>query len=193
MKTALSEFIAEINRTRKSGLLSITVKGANTQLKMFFREGEVYHVTCGHVKGAECLAQATEIEFAECFFMPEVSLNVHDGNLPPLADIIRFFKTAGTAVEIRQPDGKAAQPAGPGAAGISDFAGIREELKTALIRQIGPAGGKILSKVIEEKWRVSSPTRADLMKLIGLLKDEVEDGENRNQFTEEAEKIISFS
>ncbi len=192
MKTALSEFIAEINRTRKSGLLSIIVKGANTQLKMFFREGAVYHVTCGNVRGAECLAQATGIEFAECFFMPEVSLNVHDGNLPSLADIIQHFKTAGTVVEIKQPDGKAAHPAGPAAAGISDFAGIREELKTALIRQIGPAGAKVMSRIVEQKWQASSPpTREDLPRLVELLKDEIENPDDRNEFLKEAAKIIS--
>ncbi len=191
MKTPLSEFIAEINRTGKTGLLSITVKGVNTQLKMFFREGDVYHVTCGHVKGAECLAQATGNEFAECFFMPEVSLNVHDGNLPPLADIIRFFKTAGTAVAVKQPDGKAAHPTYPGAAGVSDFAGIREELKTALIRQIGPAGAKVMARTIEQKWNASSPpTREELLRLVDLLKDEIENPDDRNEFLKEATRII---
>lgn len=191
MKTQLSEFIAEINRARKTGLLSITVKGANTQLKMFFREGDVYHVTCGHAKGAECLAQATVSEFAECFFMPEVSLNVHDGNLPPLADIIRFFKTAGTAVEVKQPDGKTAHPTSPGAAGISDFGGIREELKTALIRQIGPAGAKVMARLIEQKWHASSPpTREEFLRLVDLLKDEIENPDDRNEFLKEAARII---
>ena len=191
MKTPLSEFIAEINRTRKTGLLSITVKGVNTQLKMFFREGDVYHITCGHVKGADCLAQAAGSEFAECFFMPEVSLNIHDGNLPPLADIIRFFKTAGTAVEVKQPDGKTAPPAYPGAAGISDFAGTGEELKTALIRQIGPAGARVTARIIEQKWHASSPpTREELLRLVDLLKDEIENPDDRNEFLKEAAGII---
>jgi hypothetical protein len=45
-------------------------------------------------------------------------------------------------------------------------------------------------KIVDEKWRVPSPTKADLQKLVGLLKEEIEDGENRTQFTRDAEKIL---
>ena len=191
MEIALSEFIAEINRSRKSGLLSIAVKGANTLLKLFFREGEIYHVTCGNVKGAECLAQAMGGEFAEYFFMPEVSLNVQEGNLPPLADIIRFFEAAGTAVEV---------PSHPGMGGSQQSraqtggapAAVQENLKLALIRQIGPAGAKVMSRTIEQKWRPSSPpTREELLSLVELLKDEIENPDDRNEFLKEATKTIS--
>lgn len=86
---------------------------------------------------------------------------------------------------------KTAPGGGTSSAASGDFARIQEELKVALIRQIGPAGGKVLKKIVEETWRVSSPTKPDLRNLVGLLKNEIEDGENRNQFAKEAEKIIA--
>ncbi len=191
MKTGLSEFIAEINRSGKSGLLSIAVKGANTQLKLFFREGQLYHVTCGSVKGKECLAQAVGQEFSQYFFMPEVLLNVQDGNLPPLADIIQFFRAADRAVEVPAHSGTGgSRPSGAQIAGVS--AAAQENIKLALVRQIGPAGAKVFSRTIEQKWRASSPaTREDLIRLTDILKDEIENPDDRNEFLKEAARIIS--
>jgi hypothetical protein len=191
MKTGLSEFIAEIYEGRKSGLLSIAVKGANTQLKLFFREGQLYHVTCGSVKGKECLAQAVGQEFSQYFFMPEVSLNVQDGNLPSLADIIQFFKAADKAVEVPAHSGTGgSRPPGAQTAGVS--AAAQENIKLALVRQIGPAGAKVFSRTIEQKWRASSPaTREDLIRLADILKDEIENPDDRNEFLKEAAKSIS--
>lgn len=191
MKTGLSEFITEINRSGKSGLLSIAVKGANTQLKLFFREGQLFHVTCGSVKGKECLAQAVGQEFSQYFFMPEVSLNVQDGNLPPLADIIRFFRASDKAVEASSfPETGGSRPPGAQTAGVS--AAAQENIKLALVRQIGPAGAKIMSRTIEQKWRASSPpAQEELLRLVDLLKDEIENPDDRNEFLKEAAKIIS--
>ncbi|MEK6744666.1 MAG: DUF4388 domain-containing protein [Nitrospirota bacterium] len=190
MKTGLSEFIAEIYQGRKSGLLSIAVKGANTQLKLFFREGQIYHATCGNMKGKECLAQAIGHEFSQYFFMPDVSLNARDGNLPSLADIIQLFRAADKAVEMpARPatgDNQASrvQPGGPAAA--------LEHLTLALIRQIGPVGAKVFSRTIEQKWHASpQPTREDLLRLVDILKDEIENPADRNEFLKETANIIS--
>lgn len=192
MKTGLSEFIAEIYEGRKSGLLSIAVKGVNTQLKLFFREGQLYHVTCGSVKGKECLAQAVGQEFSQYFFMPEVSLNVQDGNLPSLADIIQFFKAADKAVEVPAHSGTGgSRPSGAQSGGGPPAAAL-EHLAMALIRQIGPVGAKVLSRTIEQKWHASSPhTREDLSSLVNILKDEIENPDDRKEFLKEAAKIIS--
>lgn len=191
MKTGLSEFIAEINRSRKSGLLSIAVKSANTQLKLFFREGELYHVTCGNDKGVKCLAQVTGSEFTQFFFMPEVLLNVQDGNLPPLADVIQFFKAADTAMETPAPPVTGnIQHSHVQTGGIS--AAAQENIKLALIRQIGPAGAKVMSRIIEQKWHASSPpTRDELLRLVDFLKDEIENPADRNEFLKETANIIA--
>jgi hypothetical protein len=185
--TTLSEIISDIHQNRKTGLLSITIRGDNNQFKMFFKDGDIYHITCGGQKNSDCIKNCIDLDFSVCFFVPNVKLDAVNANLPAISDIIQIFKSKGIAVEIKQPDGSGPPAA---AAGTSDFGRIREELKVAFIRQIGPAGGKILSKIIDEKWRVSSPSKADLVNLISLLKGEIEDGENRKLFVSEAEKII---
>lgn len=189
----VSEIVSDIHQNRKTGLLSITIRGDNNQFKIFFKDGEVYHITCGGQKNTDCIKNFIDLDFSACFFVPGVKLDVVNANLPATSDIIQIFKAKGTAVEIKEPDGRAHQTsaAAPVVADFQKIQRIREELKVAFIRQIGPAGGKILSKIIDEKWQVSSPSKADLMNLINLLKGEIEDGENRKVFVSEAEKIIS--
>jgi len=189
MKKTLSEFITEINQSRKSGLLSVTVKGANTLLKLFFREGEIYHLTCGNAKGAGCLAQVAGNEFADYFFMGNVSLNVNDGDVPPLTDIIQLFGNHSAAGEVLS------DPAlGRGQQSIKkgDLSMAQEQLKLALIRQIGPAGAKVVKKIVDEIWKPSSPPgKQDFLRLADLLKDEIESDEDRTQFLKETREILS--
>lgn len=190
MKKTLSEFIAEINQSRKSGLLSITVKGANTLLKLFFREGEIYHLTCGNVRGSGCLAQVTGNEFAEYFFMPDVALSVTDGDLPPLTDIIHLFRNHNGAVEA--PPDPLLGRGQPPRIKRGDLSTAQEQIKLALIRQIGPAGAKVVKRIVEEKWKPSSPpARPDFLRLADLLKDEIESDEDRNEFLKETGEILS--
>ena len=189
MKTSLPEFIEEINQSRKSGLLSIPVTGANTLLKLFFREGEVYYLTCGNVKGVECLGQITGHECTQYFFMPNVSLNVHDESIPPLSDLIQLFKNAGTVVEAPSHPGTGVSqptPTKPGSATTT-----QENLKLALTRQIGPAGSKVMTRIVEQQWRPSSPpSKEDYLRLIELLKNEIENPDDRNTFYQEARAVL---
>jgi hypothetical protein len=190
MKTSLSEFIGEINRTRKSGLLSVTVKGANSLLKLFFRQGEIYHLTFGNCKGPGCLEQVVGVELAEYFFMPDVSLTVQDVDLPPLSAIIELLRNHGPIQEIANPPGAATAKKAGGAS--VDAASVQERLKMALVRQIGPAGAKVMTKIVEQKWHASpTPSREDLTRLVELLKKEIENANDQNEFMKEAYTIIS--
>jgi hypothetical protein len=192
MKMTLSEVVADINRGKKTGILSIAIQGDDKNLfKIFFKDGDVYHLTCGAQKDSDCLGQCDTLDFLSCSFLPNAKSDAaRSANLPVTSEIIRLLGAKKTLIEVLTPKGKTAPPGGQDAAASGDFARIREELKLALIRQIGPAGGKAFMKIVDEKWRVPSPTKADLQKLVGLLKEEIEDGENRTQFTRDAEKIL---
>lgn len=190
METSLAEFIADINRTRKSGLLSITMKGANTLLKLFFREGQVYHLTCGNVKGSGCLAQIVGSELAEYFFMPDVTLNVQESTLPSLPDIIEFFKSAGAAVRVApHPGAGGGKPAGNE---TGDTTALQDKIQLALTRQIGPAGARVMKRIVAHQWRPSSPPgKDDHLALLELLKVEIENADDQNAFVDEARRLLS--
>ncbi|MCX5718991.1 MAG: hypothetical protein NT055_03330 [Nitrospirae bacterium] len=92
--------------------------------------------------------------------------------------------------EYKLPEGENSKSSGP--IDVSSFSHIRDLLKVSLNRQIGPVGEKVLSKVIEKKWRASSPpSREEILELINLLKNEIDDINDRNEFIKEARKIIS--
>jgi hypothetical protein len=190
MKNSLSDFIAEINRDRKSGLLSIPVKGANKLLKLFFREGELYYIACGDAKGWSCVAQATSYGLTDYFFMPDASVNFQDNNLPALQEIIRHFKSATAAVEPAADPKVAGRPQSTGK--IFASAAVLDKLSLALTRQIGPAGGKVVKRIVEQQWHPSSPpSKEDYAQLIEFLKNEIENPDDRNLFIKEAREILS--
>lgn len=183
MKTSLSDLIADINRTRKTGLLSINIRGSTNLFKMFFKEGEIYHIAYGNYKGHECLSNLDTLDFSEYSFISDIKLDLKS-DIPPTAQIIQLFKVIGKIVEEKGGGGASSSGAGLDAR-------ISEALKTALTRQIGPAGGKVFTKVVEGKWRSSSmPTRDNLLELIELLKGEIDDADSKNDFVKEARKIV---
>jgi len=189
-KRSMSEFVSEIHGQKSSGLLSIALRGANTLLKLFFRDGELYHLTCWNVKGSDCLAQVRGSDFAEYFFMPDMVLTVSDEKLPPLSDILRLCSAALGAVEVSPHSGKGDTQPAPSANG-GRLAAI-EGLTQALIRQIGPAGSKVIARTIEQKWQASTPpTRQELQQLVDLLKNEIENPDDQKAFIAEAGSVIA--
>ena len=185
MKSTLSEFITELNLGKKSGLLSVTIKGANTLLKIYFRQGDIYHLTYGNCRGASCLEQAAGADLAEYFFMPDVALNVQDSDLPAVSSVIDLFKNQ------RAVGGVAHAPGGSAPAGRVGDAAL-EKLKMALVRQIGPAGAKVMSRIVDTRWHPSaSPGKDDYFRLVDLLKNEIENAADQNEFVKEAKTILS--
>jgi hypothetical protein len=184
MKSTLSEFITELNLGKKSGLLSVTVKGANTLLKIFFRNGDIYHLTFGNCRGASCLEQAAGAEMSEYFFMPDVGLNVQDSDLPGVSSIVDLFRNQ------RAVGGAAQAATGSASAGRPSDAAM-EKIKMAFVRQIGPAGVKVMSRIVGAKWNPPpSPSKDDYHRLIDLLKSEIENAADQGAFVKEAKSIL---
>jgi hypothetical protein len=151
----------------------------------------------------ECLATLDVSEFTECFFLPGIKVDKPDAQVPSTEQIIEIFRKHEIRVERKGPMPVAAPssaaaatngqaPSAPTSSG--DFAVIREGLKVALMRQIGPVGGKILTKIMEQTWKGSAaPTREELMKLIDLLKNEIDDEANRKEFLSEVGKLLVYA
>ncbi len=193
LEMTLSEVVADISQNKKTGILSIAIRGdAKNLFKVFFKEGTIYHLTCGNQKDSECLNYYDTFDFSSCSFLANAKSDVpHAVGLPATPEIVKLFQSKNIPIEIIHPDGKSASTGGVDAIAPADYERIKEELKVALIKQIGPAGGKILTKIISEKWRVLSPAKEDLQRLVALLKNEIEDDANKDQFTQDAERILS--
>jgi hypothetical protein len=190
MRAALSEVATDVHQHKQTGLLSVSVKGSNSLFKIYFRNGDIYHISHGASKGNDCLAGLAEREFSECTFVPDIRLEINGTKLPPTGEVLRVLRGAAKGVEARME--------GHGNGGSAEvlskerFAAIAERMKAALVRQIGPVGGKVFSKIADGKWNASSPpSREDLIALVKMLKEEIEDLDDRNEFIREVSLIIS--
>ena len=69
MNILLAKIVADINEGRRTGVLTVLVKGTNHLLKLFFKDGNVYHITCGSLRDNECFASINTMEFGDCMFL----------------------------------------------------------------------------------------------------------------------------
>jgi hypothetical protein len=185
MSILLAKIVGDIHDGGKTGVLTVFVKGGNHLLKLFFKDGAVYHLTCGNMKNADCVENLPTIELGDCLFVPDVKLDAMGDSIPSTIDLIQQLTASGVMVESRLAN------SGARSVGKDDSADgkILETIKLALIRQIGPAGGKVMSRIVEGKWHASMPySKEDIDLLINLLQNEIDDQEARIAFIKEAKK-----
>jgi hypothetical protein len=185
MSILLAKIVGDIHESRRTGVLTVLVKGRNHLLKLFFKDGEVYHLTCGNLRDTECVQNLDSIELGDCMFLPDVKMDARAGAVPPTVELIQQLKASAKMVESRLGNG------GSRATGKEDSDDTRalEEIKVALIRQIGPAGTKVMSRIIADKWHASMPfTKEDIEILISFLQNEIDDQDGRKAFIKEANK-----
>jgi hypothetical protein len=185
MSIPLARIVGDIHEGRKTGVLTVLVKGGNHLLKMFFRNGEVYYLTCGNLRNTECVDNINSLELGDCVFLPGVKMDAKAGPVPSTAELIQQLRTSAKMVESRLVSGGSRSTGKED----SDDAKTLEEIKVALIRQIGPAGAKVMSRIVADKWQAPMPfTKEDIERLIDLLQNEIDDQNGRKTFIREANK-----
>ncbi len=171
-----TELTAAIIRKRETGLLTLVPKNGAGHVKIFIAEGEIYHVSYGDLKNADCLAACEKLEFSDCFFGSGAKVSTNEKC--PIA----------TGVIIERLN-KYMDKAGDGSE--QNFRSLKDRLKTAMVRQVGPIGAIIFSNVVDE-WKPSSPpTRQELAELVSMLEAKIMDEKGKKAFIQEAKAIIS--
>jgi len=180
MKKNLADIVENLSKTKSTGLLTLTFSSEKNLLKIYLKNGEIYHLSFGFKKGSQCLNEIASKEPISYSFIPQISIDITSNDLPPTEDIIKKLKDLNKFVSSA--DSSSFSP---------DFAKIKEGIKTALIRQIGPIGGKITEKYINEKWVPSQPpSKEDFLNLIDMLKEEIEEPQSRKEFLQEVNKLL---
>jgi hypothetical protein len=185
MSILLAKIVGDVRDGRKTGVLTVFVKGGNHLFKLFFRDGECYHVTCGNLKNNECIDNLRSLELGDCLFVPDVKLDASGSSFLSTDELINRLTDSGVTVEARLANG------GAKVSGRDDSPDSKklEIIKLALVRQIGPAGSKVMSRIVDGKWHASMPySREDIDVLLNLLQNEIDDQEARNAFMTEAGK-----
>jgi hypothetical protein len=179
-----ADITAEITQKKQTGLLSVVAKNGKHHVKIFFAEGEIYYLTYGDLKDADCLGVCETLELSECFFTSGTKITTNGKCPVPTSTIIDHLKKC-------MAKGGSSQAASNVAAGMQVSFPMRDKLKVAFIRQVGPVGEILFSRILEQ-WRPSSPpTKQQLAALVGLMKDAIEDERSSKEFVSEANAIIS--
>lgn len=178
MKKNIADIVKNLNDERQTGMLTVSLSNEKNLLKIYFKDGQIYHISFGIKKGIECLKELANKEPVSCNFIQQLTIDLKS-DVPSIENVLEILKSFNKYVVYG------------GADQNFDFSKIKEGVKIALIRQIGPIGGKITEKYIQEKWTPSTPpTKEDFLKLFDMLKDEIEDPVSRKEFLAEVNKLL---
>ncbi|GAB6183286.1 hypothetical protein [Thermodesulfovibrio hydrogeniphilus] len=181
MKKNLFEIMTKIFNNKETGVLSLAFAEESNLFKFYFKDGEIYHVSFGLKKGNPCLKEIEKKEPTSYNFVSNITIDIKSNDLPTTEKIIEYIKNLNKQVSAEEPFSIKSL----------EFQKIKDSIKIALIRQIGPIGGKILEKYIVEKWTPSNPlTKDDILRLVEMLKDEIEDPLSKREFLAEVNKLL---
>jgi len=167
MKKDLGDIVDNLSKTKSTGLLTVNFSSDKNLLKIYLKDGAVYHISYGFKKGFECLNDIATRQPISYNFISNITIDISSSNLPSTDQIVETFKHT------------------------TDFEKIKENIKIALIKQIGPIGKKITEKYIAEKWVSSQPpSKEDFLRLADMLKEEIDDIKSKKEFIDEVNKIL---
>jgi hypothetical protein len=147
MNKNLGDAITEVSAARMTGVLSVSIKNDNNQLKFFFREGTVYHVTYSSCRNLECLVRLGALEVERGFFILGAKMEVAHPITIRTEDIITKVKDLNKIIAWSDSAvSSSSEGSGVALASGSDLARLEEELLTML----GPVGGIILDRALQE-------------------------------------------
>lgn len=177
MKKNLADIFESLAENKTTGFLSISVPAEKNLFKFYFKNGQLYHISFGFKKGGQCINDLLSKELTSCNFIPSITIDIVSNDIPSMEKLIELFRKNNKVVAVSDSS--------------PDFEKIKEGLKTALIKQIGPIGGRIIEKTMQEKWVPSSPPKKeDFLKLIEILQDEIEDPQGKKEFLKDANKLL---
>ncbi|MCX7987925.1 MAG: DUF4388 domain-containing protein [Thermodesulfovibrio sp.] len=181
MKKLLGEILDNLYREKKTGILNIAMLSEKNLFKFYFKDGEIYHISYGFKKGNESLKELSNKEPYSSNFISNITIDIKSNDIPPTEEIINKLKNINLYIFYESEIGSGTNP----------FYKIKEKLKVALIKQIGPIGNKIMDKVIQEKWTAQNPpSKNDMLKLVELLSEEIEEEEGKKEFQKEVKRLI---
>ena len=103
MEKNLGEVIEEISAEGKTGILSISVKNDNCLFKVFFRNGNIYHITHGTCRDSECLYKIPALDMDAGFFMSGAQVEIKNADMPVTQDIIKEAKNDSYRISTNLP------------------------------------------------------------------------------------------
>lgn len=168
MEKNLADVIAELNTAKKTGMLSVGLKGDASLFKIFFRDGAIYHITHGSCRNMECLADLGRLQTDTGFFMPDAHVDTATPLTASTGEIVGRIRELGKT--IRWSTGPAASEAQAQAGTIVD-PGVIASMEEELINLVGPVGSMLIERVYAEcgSKRGTPVPKRDFRKLVECI------------------------
>lgn len=183
MKLNISDIVAGINENKRTGILTFIFSSEKNLLKIYFKNGEIYYISFGLKKGLSCLNELDSKELISHNFIPDITIDFNNSDV-----------STKKVIEILKEKNKFLVSEEKTKTTFAGFEKIKEVITIALIRQIGPIGGKISEKYMQEKLIPSaSITREELLNLIKVLSEEIDDPNSRKEFITEVNNLLEVS
>jgi hypothetical protein len=146
----LADVLAELGLRQSTGVLSISVKNDNNQIKFFFRDGRIYHVTYSTCRDLECLVRLIGLEVDRGFFLPGTKVGVTHPITLRTEDIIEQVRQLHKKVHCCE----GVAPSGPSQASKSAPAFMNgshlTRLEEEVLTLIGPVGTIVFERALGE-------------------------------------------
>ena len=145
----LADIIESLHREQQTGVLSVSVRSDNNQLKFFFRSGTVYYVTYSTCRNLECLIRLGALTAERGFFLLGAKVDTPHPITLSTKDIIDQVRKLNKTIEWNA----AAVTAGGGPSSVSGIAMVTGDqlakLEDELLAMIGPVGAIVFEQAIE--------------------------------------------
>jgi hypothetical protein len=179
----LADIIDSLHRDQQTGVLSVSVRTDNNQLKFFFRSGTVYFVTYSTCRNLECLIRLGSLIADRGFFLPGAKVDTPHPITLSTADIIDRVRSLKKTIEW----GAAAASAGAGTSDASGQAAVSGDqvakLEEELLSMIGPVGSIVFEQAIQASGvpRGASVPKRTFQELVQAISHKIPE-EQRKQF-----------
>jgi hypothetical protein len=145
----LGDIIASLHGERQTGVLSVSVRNDNNQLKFFFRDGNVYFVTYSTCRNLECLIRLQLLVADRGFFLPGAKVDAPHPITLSTADIIDRVRGLKKTIEWEAGAGSAGTGTS-GASGVATVSGDQvARLEEELLAMIGPVGSIVFEQALQ--------------------------------------------
>jgi hypothetical protein len=177
----LADIISSLHREQQTGVLSVSVRSDNNQLKFFFRSGTVYYVTYSTCRNLECLIRLGALTAERGFFLLGAKVDTPHPITLSTADIIDQVRKLKKTIEWNAAVSAGGDPSS--ASGVAMVTGDHlSKLEDDLLAMIGPVGAIVFEQAIQACGisRGAAIPKKTFQKLVHAISQQIPD-EQRKQ------------
>jgi len=145
----LADVIDGLHRDKQTGVLSVSVKSDNNQLKFFFQEGKVYFVTYSTCRNLDCITRLGSLIADRGFFLPGAKVEAPHPITLSTPEVIERVRALKKLIEW----GAVAASSGAGGSGGAGAATVPGDMLAAiedeLLSLIGPVGSIVFEQAVQ--------------------------------------------